>query len=69
MNRVTICRAKCLNIVTLKVLPTSYFRYNSEEKSTKSPNPKMKPNKIDLEFPCASSLTKFLEDFEKMTGF
>ena len=29
----------------------------------------MKPNKIDLEFPCASSLTKFFEDFEKMTGF
>ena len=26
---VTICRAKCLDMVTLKVLPTSRFRYNS----------------------------------------
>ena len=51
MNRVTICRAKCLDIVILKVLPTSYFCYNSEEKSTKFPNPKMKLNKIDISFP------------------
>ena len=35
INRVTIYRAKCFGIVTLKVLPTSCFRYNSEEKSAK----------------------------------
>ena len=32
MNRVTICRAKCLDIETVKVLPISCFRYNSDEK-------------------------------------
>ena len=32
MKRVTICRAKCLDIVTLKVLPTDYFCYNPEDK-------------------------------------
>ena len=36
MNQVTIYRAKHLGKVTLKVLPTSCFRYNSEEKSEKS---------------------------------
>ena len=36
------------DIVALKVLPT--FRYNSEEESTKLPNPKMKLNKIDTSF-------------------
>ena len=51
VNRVTICSAKCLDIVTLKVLSTSCFRYSSEEKSTKFRNPKMKLNKIDKRFP------------------
>ena len=47
-NRFTIYRTKCIDIVTLKVLPTSY---NSEErKSTKFTNPKMKQNKIDRSF-------------------
>ena len=69
MNHVTICRAKCLDIVTLKLLPTSCFRYNSEEKSTKFLNPKMKLNKIDIHFPVRSSLTKYLENFEEMIGF
>ena len=32
MKRITICRAKCLDIVTLKVLPTSCFCYNPEDK-------------------------------------
>ena len=50
MNRVTICRAKCLDIVALKLLPTSCFRYNAEEKSTKFRNLKMKLNKIDTSF-------------------
>ena len=48
---VTICRAKCLDMVTLKVLPTSRFRYNSDVKSTIFPNAKMKLNKIDMSFP------------------
>ena len=33
LNLVTIYRRKCLGIVTLKVLPTSFFRYNSVEKN------------------------------------
>ena len=51
MNRVTICRAKCLGIVTLKVLPTICSRYDSEEKSAKFPIPKMTLNKINVSFP------------------
>ena len=51
MNNATICRAKCLDILTLKHLQTSCFRNKSEEKSTKFPNPKMKLNKIDTNFP------------------
>ena len=47
MNRVTIYRAKYIDIMTLKVLPTSCFRYISEDKTTKFPNPKKKLNKID----------------------
>ena len=41
-SNVTIYWAKCLVIVILKVLPTSFFRYKSEEKSTKLPIPRMK---------------------------
>ena len=51
MNRVTICRPNGLDIVTLKIFPASCFHYNSEEKSKKFPNPKMKLNKIDTSFP------------------
>ena len=36
MNCVTIYRAKRLDIVTLKVLPTNFFRYNSSEKAQNS---------------------------------
>ena len=64
MNHVTICRAKCLAIVTLNVLPTSCSCYDSEEKSQKFPISKLKINRIN-----ASSLTRCLEDFRKMTGF
>ena len=48
MKRVTICRAKCPDVVTLKVLPTSCFHYSSEEKSTKFLNAKNNVNKIDM---------------------
>ena len=58
MNRVTIYRAKYLSvskyqniIVTLKVLPTTCFGYNSEEISSKFPIPKMKLNRINMNFP------------------
>ena len=51
MNPVTICRANCLDIVTLSVLPTSCFRYNSGEKITKFSNSKMTLRKIDTSFP------------------
>ena len=44
---VTIYRTKCVEIVTLKDLPTICFCYNSEEKGTKFPNPKKKLNKTD----------------------
>ena len=68
INRFTIFRTKCLGIVTLRVLPTTCFRYNSEETSSKFPIPKMKLNRIE-EFSCASSIIKCWENFEKMTAF
>ena len=37
MNRVTIYKTKCIDIVTLQILPISCFRYNSEEKKHKNP--------------------------------
>ena len=40
-----------IDIVTLKALPTSCFRYKSEEKSTKFPNPKKKLKKTDTSCP------------------
>ena len=43
--------AKCLEMVTLKVLPTTCFSYNSEKISSKYLIPKMKLNKIDMSFP------------------
>ena len=36
MNRFAICKVKCLDTVTLKVLPISCFHYNSEGKKFKS---------------------------------
>ena len=57
INRFTIYGGKCLGIVTLKVIPTACFRYNSEELGSK----------FRYEFPSASSIIKCLEDFEKMT--
>ena len=46
-----IYRAKCLGIVTLKSLPTTCFHYNSEELSSKFLIPKMKLNRVDMNFP------------------
>ena len=46
MNRVKIYRAKYLDIVTLKVLPTSFSRYNSEDKTPKFPISKMKLSRM-----------------------
>ena len=51
INHIKIYRRKCIDIVTLKVLPTSCFHYNSVKKSTKFPNPKMKLSKIGMSFP------------------
>ena len=68
INRVRFYKTKFIDIVTLKVLPTSCSRYNSEEKSIKFPNPKMKLQKT-YEFPCASSIIRYLEHIEKMTSF
>ena len=48
MNRATVCRAKCLDKVTLKVLPTSCFRYKSEEKKQKIPESKNRKNRAEL---------------------
>ena len=39
-----------MSLVTLKVLPTTYFGYNSEEISSEFPIPKMKLNRIDMNF-------------------
>ena len=38
-------------------------------KCSKFPIPKMRLNMIDIKFPCASSIMKYLNGFEKMTGF
>ena len=51
MSRVKIFRAKCLGIVTLKVLPTSCSRYNSENKSSKFLFQKVKLNRINTSVP------------------
>ena len=70
MNGVMICREKYISIVTLKVLLTSCFHYNSEEKSIKLLIPKMKLNIVNkYEFPYASCIIKCLEGFEGMTNF
>ena len=62
------CRAKCLHTVTLKFLPTICFLNNREE-NKKNPESENEPNQNWYEFSCASSLTKCLEGFDKMTGF
>ena len=59
MNCVTTCRAKYFCIVTLKALPTSCSRYNSEEKGPKFPIPKTKRNRINASF----SVKFFLKTF------
>ena len=56
INQVTICKAMCLGIVTLKVLPTTLFRYKSEEISSNFPIPKIKLNRV--EFPSARYVSK-----------
>ena len=65
INRVTIYRAKCLGIGTLKVLPTIFFRYNSE----KIPHSENEAKQNRYEFPSAGSIIKCLEDFEKIPSF
>ena len=51
INRVTISRVKCLDIVYLKVLPTTCLCYDSEEIKSKFLIPKMKLNRINMSFP------------------
>ena len=69
INRLTIRRAKCLAKVTLKVLLTSLFSYNSDEKGTKFPTPKNRVDPVSLCRACASSITKGLQGFQQMTCF
>ena len=52
-----------------KKFPASCSRYNSEEKSPKSPIPETKLSRINASFPVQFLLTKCLKDFEKITGF
>ena len=58
INYVTICRAKCLIKVTLKVLRTTCLHYNSEEKSRNF-----------LIFNCPSFIIDALEVIEKIKTF
>ena len=51
INRVMIYRAKCLGIVTSKVLLATCYRYNSEEISAEFLIAKMNLNRIDMSFP------------------
>ena len=69
INRVTIRRAKCLAKVTLKVLLASLFSYNSDEKGAKFPTPKNRVDPVSLCRARASSITKCLQGFQKMTCF
>ena len=48
---VTIYRVKCLGILSLKVLPTTCFCYNLDQKCIKSTIPRMKLNRINTSFP------------------
>ena len=50
MNCVTIYKAKYIDIVTLKLLPTTSFRYNSEKMSSKISIPKEKQSRIAMSF-------------------
>ena len=69
MNCVTICSAKCLDIVTFKNLPTSCFRYNSEEESTKSPNSKMKLNQKLIRVSLRKFLNRMFTEFRENDRF
>ena len=56
MNHVTICIAKCLGVVTLKVLPKSSSRYtqgcyNTEDKSLKFPTLNITLHRINASLP------------------
>ena len=53
--------SKSLGIGPLKVLTTSFFRYNSLKK--------MKLNRIDASFLVQVLIIKLLENFQKMAGF
>ena len=66
INRVRIYGAKCLGIVALKALPTSFLYYHSEAKNT-DPENEAKLNWYKL--PYVSSMIKFLEGFEKTASF
>ena len=68
INRVTIYRAKCFSILALKVLPTTCFRYNSKEISSKFRIRKWSFKQNRYEFPSANFMIKCLEDSEKMAG-
>ena len=68
INRITISRAKCLDLVTLKILPqliSSLLRGN--KLNILNSENEAKQNRY--EFPSANSIIKCLGDFENMTGF
>ena len=48
--------------MTLKVLPTSCYCYNSEEQKHKIPESKNEAKQNCYEIPCAKSLIKCLEN-------
>ena len=68
VNRVTIYRAKYLAIVTLKVLPTTCFRFNLDEAQNSWFQKWNQAESIWL-LQCKFYIIKCLDGFEKMTGF
>ena len=66
MNPVTICRAKCFDVVIFYRQVVSVI---TQMKKTQNSRTENETKQNWYEFPCANSLTKCLEDFEKMTGF
>ena len=69
INCDTIYRTNYLCIVNLKVLPTSYIRYNWDKKKYEILVSKNEAEKDKCEVPYTNYVTKRLENFDKIIGF
>ena len=67
INRVRICSANYLGIVTFKKLP-AFFSVMTQGKRHSNLDSEIKAKENSYQFFCVSYEIKFLKDFEKMTG-